>query len=301
MNRKILLTGVTGLFGSAFLARTLKDNKYIITGISRIQISNKKLNSCNFISADIRNGKKIIDIIQNIKPDIILHAASIGNVDYCETHKKEAWHINVEGTRNIIKAAELTGSKLIFFSTNAVYDGQTPPYNELARKHPIDYYGLTKVISEEDVKKSKISWAIARLMTMYGWHDKSQRSNPVTWIIDELRRNRKIKVVSDIYNNHLYAGQAVDAVLQIIRLKRWNEIYNIAGKDCISRYQLALDVADVFSLDKKLISPVKSSFFRTIAPRPKNTCFKTAKIEKELRIIPLSIREGLKLMQHEQH
>ncbi len=290
MNLKILLTGATGLFGSAFLSNTKKNNKITVTGISRRQ------STC---PVDITDGEKIIDIIKNISPYIILHTASIGNVDYCEKHKKEAWQVNVGGTRNIIKAARLSGSKLIFFSTNAVYDGEKPPFDEKAERHPIDYYGMTKEISEEDIKKSKISWVIVRLMTMYGWHDKNQRYNPVTWIIDELRKNHKMNVVDDVYNNHLYVGQAVDTVLQIIKLQKWNEIYNVAGRDCISRYQLALEVAEVFSLDNKLINPVKSSFFKTIAPRPKNTCFKTEKMEKELKIIPLSIRDGLNLMINE--
>ena len=289
MNLKILLTGATGLFGTAFLSKATK-NKITVTGISRRHSINP---------ADITDGEKIIDIITNISPDVILHAASIGNVDYCETHKNEAWQVNVGGTRNIITAARLSGSKLIFFSTNAVYDGEKPPFDEKAERHPIDYYGMTKEISEEDIKKSKISWVIVRLMTMYGWHDKNQRYNPVTWIIDELRKNHKMNVVDDVYNNHLYVGQAVDTVLQIIKLQKWNEIYNVAGRDCISRYQLALEVADVFSLDNKLINPVKSSFFKTIAPRPKNTCFKTTKMETELKIIPLSIREGLQRMVHE--
>ncbi len=299
MKYKILITGITGLFGSSFLTRTIKDKKFTIFGICRRIVPNRKLKSPKFFSVDITNGKRIINIIKELNPDIILHAASIGSVDYCETHKREAWKVNVEGTRNILRAAKLTGSKLIFFSTNAVYDGNKPPFNEKAIRHPIDYYGMTKVTSEEDIQKSRIPAVIVRLMTMYGWHDKSQRYNPVTWMIDELRKNHKMNVVSDIYNNHLYVGQAVDAVLQIIKLHKWNEIYNIAGKDCISRYQLALKVADIFSLEKKLISPVKSSFFKTIAPRPKNTCFKTTKMEKELKVTPLSIREGLHLMINE--
>ncbi len=301
MSFNILLTGVTGLFGTAFLTKAAKNDKITVTGISRRQNTDKKLMLYKFIPADITNEKRIKDIVRNTNPDIILHAASIGNVDYCEAHKREAWKVNVEGTRNILRAAKLTGSKLIFFSTNAVYDGEKPPFDEKAKRHPIDYYGMTKVTSEEDIKKSRIPWVIVRLMTMYGWHQKSQRYNPVTWMIDQLRRNNKINIVSDISNNHLYVGQAVDAVLQIIRLQKWNEIYNIAGRDCISRYQLAQEVADIFSLDQTLITPVKSSFFKTIAPRPKNTCFKTTKMETELKITPLSIRKGLQRMAHEKH
>lgn len=302
MEYRILLTGVTGLFGYNFLAKIKKSNQFSVFGISRKKILNRNLNRYKFFPADITtNTKKIINIIKKINPDIILHAASIGNVDFCETHKKEAWRTNVFGTRNIIEAAKSVNAKLVFFSTNAVYDGKNPPYSESAKTNPVDFYGKTKMTSEGDVLKSGLTYAIIRLMTMYGWHDKHQRFNPVTWMMDEMKKNHKLNVVSDIYNNHLYVGQAVEAVLKIIKLKKWNEVYNIAGLDCISRYQLAQEVADVFSFNKKLINPVKSIFFKTIAPRPQNTCFKTSKMERELKISPIRVHEGLKRMFHDIH
>lgn len=299
MKRKILLTGATGLFGSAFISKNYKNDNFKIFGVSRNVNTKKLYPSVSYISEDIKNKKRILGVINEIKPDVIIHTASIGSVDYCETHRKEAWETNVVGNRNIIDGAKLTQSILIFLSTNAVYDGVNPLYDEKSQVNPVDYYGKTKVTSELDVAAEKINWVIVRLMTMYGWHDKNQRYNPVTWIIDELRNNHKINIVDDIYNNHLYVGQAVEAILQIIKLQKWSEVYNIAGRDCISRYQLALEVADIFSLDKKLINPVKSSFFQTLAPRPKNTCFNTGKMEKELQVTPLSVRDGLKLMINE--
>ncbi len=287
---KILLTGSTGLFGSYFIRKTDKISNIEVIGISR-RSSNK---------LDITDKRKTIKLINDINPDVIVHVASIGNVDYCEANPQEAWSVNVEGTRNIIRGAKLTNSVVIFLSSNAVYDGENPFYSEKSRRNPIDFYGKTKLQSENDIKRSGLKSVIVRLITMYGWYDKSQRKNPVIWIIDELNQSHKLNVVNDIFNNHLYVGQAVDAVFQIIKLKKWNEIYNIAGRDCISRYQLALEVADVFSLDNKLINPVKSSFFQTLAPRPKNTCFLTSKMERDLSIKPLSVREGLRLMKEDQ-
>lgn len=293
---KILITGVTGLFGLSFIEKNWKNDSFKVYGISRNAQKRKLYSSVSYLSEDVSNTKRIVAAVDKIKPDIIIHAASIGSVDYCQANKKEAWQTNVVGTRNIIRAAKSAKAVLIFLSTNAVYDGTKPPYGEKSQANPVDYYGKTKVISESDVTASGINWVIVRLMTMYGWHDKNQRPNPVTWVIRELKQKKKIHVVDDIYNNHLYVGQAVDCIMRIITLRKWNERYNIAGKDCVTRYQMALDVADVFSLDRNLIRPVPSDFFTTIAPRPKNTCFATAKMEKELHIKPLLIKRGLELM-----
>lgn len=286
---KILLTGSGGLFGENFLRQTQEDKRFVITGFN--------LSS----GQDITDRKKTLAIIKKIGPEIIIHAASIGSVDYCEKFKEEAWQVNVEGTRNIILAAQKTGAKLIFLSSNAVYEGKNPPYSETSPRKPVDFYGKTKMVSENDVKKSKIFWVIVRLMTMYGWHNVAHRKNPVTWIIDSLKSRKELQVVDDVFNNHLYVSQAIDCILKIIKINNWKKSYNLAGSDIVSRYQLALLVANVFALDKKLIKPVSSGYFSSLAPRAKNTSFCTDKMKKELGIEPLTIETGLRMMKKEKN
>ena len=298
MPDNILLTGASGLFGWNFLSRLRKNRQYSITCISR-KIINKDTSFHHFIAADIVDKKDIIRIAEKAAPKIIIHAASLGNVDYCQIHQKEAWKVNVSGTRNIIEAARRVKALLVFFSTNAVYDGRRPPYDENSQRTPVDFYGRTKADSEDDIRRSKISWVIIRLMTMYGWHQFSQRPNPVTWLIGELKKNKPVKVVNDIYNNHLYVGQAIDAVLKVVGLNKKNDTFNIAGRDCISRFDLALKVVDKFHFERKNILPVSSNFFSQLAPRPPNTCFSTAKMERELKIKPISVDEGLDMMMRE--
>lgn len=280
---KIVFTGITGLLGGYFLKS--KDPSYEIIGVSSKII-------------DIADKRKVLDFIKKGNPKIIIHAASLGNVDYCEKNPNEAYKVNVEGTKNIIKAAKQIKAKIIFLSSNAVYDGVNPPYDEKSMTNPIDVYGKTKVEGEELIIKSNLNYCILRLITMYGWPQLGGRTNPVTWVIDNLKKGQRINVVNDIYNNHLWAGQAAEVLWKIIE-KNIKEVYNIAGADCISRYDLALKVAKVFDLDSSLISPVSSDFFKSIAKRPKNTCFNTEKMEKELGIKPLGIDEGLRLMKQE--
>lgn len=292
---KILFTGITGLLGKYFL-----DNKhpnYKIIGTYNTHIPQKIENS---FKLDITDRKEVLSFIHNVKPHIVVHAASIGNVDYCEAHKEEAYKINVEGTRNVLNASLRVGAKFIFTSSNAIYDGKNPPFGEDSKPNPLDVYGKTKVEGEKIIKESKVPYVILRLMTMYGWPQEGGRSNPVTWVIDQLKNKKQINVVDDIFNNHLYAGQAAGLIWKIIEEKKDKEVYNIAGKDCISRYELALKVCEVFNLDSSLITPVKSDYFKNIAPRPKNTCFDTNKVEKEFSIRLLGIVEGLKRMKDEE-
>lgn len=283
---RIVFTGITGLLGGYFLKN--KQSGFEVIGVSRKDF-------------DITDKKKVSDFIQKVSPQIIIHAASLGNVDYCEQHPTEAYEVNIKGTQNIVDAAKKINAKIIFLSSNAIYDGEKPPYDEKSQPNPIDVYGKTKVKGEKAIINSSLTYAIVRLITMYGWPQVGGRSNPVTWIIENLKKGQRINVVNDIYNNHLWAGQAAEAIWAVIKLNIKNKIYNIGGGDCISRYDLALKVAKVFSLDSSLITPVGSDFFKSIAKRPKNTCFNISKMEKELGVKPLTVDEGLKLMRQEEN
>lgn len=292
--KTVLFTGATGLLGRYFFKNP--PVSYKLTGTYN---KNSNINKKDFFKLEITNKNEVLSLFEKISPDIVIHAASLGNVDYCEIHKKEAEEVNIEGTDNVLYACRKIGAKIIFTSSNAIYDGENPPFSEDSPANPLDYYGKTKKESEKLIKKSGVTFVILRLMTMYGWPEKGGRGNPAVWVIEELQNKRKISVVSDIYNNHLYAGQAADAVWKVIKGNRKNEIYNIAGADCVSRFELALKIAEVFKLDASLINPVTSDFFKTIAKRPRNTCFNTSKVQKELEYKPLNIMSGLKLMKNE--
>lgn len=290
----LVFTGITGLLGKYFLAS--KGNLRVI-GVANKNIP--KLKNC--FKFDITDKDSILSFIEKTNPKVIVHAASIGNVDYCETHPDEAYKVNVRGTENVIKAALRVRAKLIFISSNAIYEGNQSPYNESSPLKPVDVYGKTKVEGENLVRKSGLNFVILRLMTMYGWPQKGGRGNPVTWIIENLQKGQKINIVNDVYNNHLWAGQAGDAVWKAVNNDANNKTYNIAGKDCINRFELALKVAKIFNLNSSLINEVDSSFFKGIAKRPKNTCFDTSLMIKELDQIPLSVDEGLEIMKGEKN
>lgn len=296
--QKILFTGGTGLLGKYF-CKIIPRGYFVFCTYLRNTKSTRKSGNLDFLCLDITDKNRAQNVIERIKPEIIVHAASLGNVDYCENHKKEAKAVNIDATTNLVELAKKFRLKFIFTSSNAVFDGSNPPYDEKSLCQPLDYYGFTKLTAEQEIKKQYDNYVIVRLMTMFGWNNFGERQNPAAWIIEHLRKKQSTKVVDDIYNNYLYAGQAAEAIWKIIKLDKKREIYNIAGKECISRFKFAQHISEVFNLDGNLLSAVSSSYFASIAPRPKNTCFNTDKMRQELNIIPLTINEGLLRMKNE--
>lgn len=210
--KTVLFTGATGLLGRYFFRSPPASYKLIGTYNKNSNIKKK-----DFFKLEITNKNEVLSLFEKISPDIVIHAASLGNVDYCEAHKKDAQDVNIKGTDNVLYACRKIGAKIIFTSSNAVYDGEKSPYSENSPTNPLDVYGETKIKGEKLVEKSEVPFVILRLMTMYGWPELGGRSNPAVWIIEELRNKRKINVVSDIYNNHLYGGQAAQILWEVIK------------------------------------------------------------------------------------
>lgn len=293
-NKKVLITGVTGLLGKA-LAET--NGKHELVGTYLPKTLAAPFYNFTTTSLDVRDREKLLQIFQEHRPDVVVHTASIGSVDYCETHREESWEVNVKGTQNIIHFCEEFGAKFIFVSSNAVYDGNDAPYSETDPANPINYYGKLKVEGEALTAKAKVPHAIVRPILMYGWHHPSGRPNPVTWQISMMEKGQKVKMVTDIYCNPLYSVNCADAIWAVVD-KNKEGVYNIAGKNPCSRYDFAVEIAEEFGFKKSDVEPVLNSFFKEIAPRPIDTSYRVDKMEKELGVRALTTREGLKAMKN---
>ena len=289
---KILITGASGMLGRKIL--TLAPKKYTIypTFYKNTPAEN------NWISLNIENKDNVDEVVRKVRPNIIIHTASLGNVDFCEQNQKKAWRINVEGTNNIVHAAKGIGAKVVFCSSNAVFDGTDSVYDEKAKPNPINYYGKTKLIGETSVKQLE-HFLIFRLNTIYGWSPKGERINPVEWILNRLKNNISTYAVDDVFNNHLWVNQAALSIWSAIKKERTKEIFHIAGKNCLSRYDFFKIVSKTFKYDLQLLKPVQSDFFETLALRPKKTCFDTSRMEKFLRVKPITVSQGIKRMKKE--
>ncbi len=295
---KILITGGTGLLGRALV--TSADSSYEIVStfagdyqiLDTPQIIYKKL--------DIRDREGYFQLLRDFKPEVTIHTAGMSNPDYVEKNNKEAWETNVGGTQNIIKACEESGSKFIYISSNAIYNGSRAPYREEDKADPVNYYGKIKLECEEVTKESNIIWAIVRPILMYGWNHAFERPNIVTTGISRLRKKEKFFVYDDVYYTPLYYYSCAEAIWKIIEKNKF-EVFNVAGKDRLSIYGLMKGVAEVFKLEQSLLIPVQQGFFQELVKRPKDTSYNTAKMESVLGLKPLEIRQGLGLMRQEEN
>ena len=256
--------------------------------------------NCRKYHLDIRDRDSVLNTVKKIKPDCVIHTASIASVDYIEKNREEAMINNLGGTKNIIEACREVNARMIYTSSNAVFDGENPPYSENDSVNPLNYYGQIKVKEEEAFRNSGLKYTVARPILMYGWNLDVERKNPVTWLIDLLKAGKSVNIVDDIICNPLFVQDCANVIWKIVTLNR-EGVFHIGGEDEMPRYEFACITAEVFGLDRYLIKAVRNSFFKGIAPRPKNTTYCTDKIKKELQMFPMGVREGLRVMKDTQH
>ncbi len=293
--KKILITGSNGLLGQKLVYALLKrkDIHTIATSVG----ANRLITQDGYVyeSLDITNKNQVETIIKKHLPDVIINTAAMTNVDACETKREECWALNVTAVKNIVNAITEFSPKthLIHLSTDFIFDGEKgSEYLETDTPNPLSYYALSKWEAEKVLIESKIKWAIARTIIVYGIVDNMSRSNIVLWAKDALTKGQKINVVDDQFRSPTLAEDLADGCI-LIADKGATGIYNLSGPKTFSILELVYKVADYWKLDKTLITPSKSNTLNQPAKRPPFTGFIIDKAKNELGYSPKTFEEGL--------
>ncbi len=301
-SRKILIIGANGFLGTNLL-RFRGDNEHYKQKFNFVAAS---LNNTNiekevpFYQIDIIKSQDTMDKVLKISPDILILTAAMTNVDQCEINKNLATKVNIDGAKNVIKACEKIDAKLIFMSTDFVFDGTKTEelYRENDAPNPLNHYGKTKYNTELLLSNSEIDYLICRTAVLYGWN--TLKLNFITWILDNLQQNKPISIVSDQINSPTFVRNLAEILLKLIE-KNVTGIYHTAGDCALNRYEMALKCAETFNYNDRLIERIES--LKQLALRPKNAGLDITKLKgiigAELKIYNLD--EGLQHMKKQKN
>lgn len=222
----------------------------------------------------------------NAKDAWVVHLAAKTNVDACQADKEsgkdgEAWKINVEGTANVVKACQATGKKLIFISTDFVFDGKHMPdggYTEYDVPDPINWYGRTKYEAERIVQQAKTPWVIARIA--YPYRASFAKNDFMRAILSRLENGESVQAITD----HVFSPTFVDDIVQAIDhliTADATGIYHVTGSQLLSPYDAGLEIVKTFGFEKTLIEKTtREQYFAGKAPRPFQLGMNNDKIKK---------------------
>jgi dTDP-4-dehydrorhamnose reductase len=294
---KILVTGANGLLGQHLVKLLLEqtNDTIIATGKGESRLPFTAANRLHYFSLDIRDAVTATDFYLKQRPDIIVHAAALTQVDEGELNKVRCWDTNVTATRFLIEAAKQFNPYFIFVSTDFVFDGEKGNYTEEAIAEPVNYYGSSKRAAEKAVLESGLHSAIVRTCLVYGNILQGNRSNIISWVKDNLQQGKKIKVVTDQWRTPTYVTDLAKGILLLIE-KRATGIFHISGEELMTPYDIATAVAAHLQLNASLIEKADAATFTQPAKRPAKTGFIIDKAKKELGYQPVSFMEGLRSM-----
>ena len=287
---KLLITGASGLYGSKLAEIACAKDYTVYT-----RYNQHKPAYGNPIKFEISDKKSVEASFKKTKPQVVVHAAALTNVDECEDNKELAWKTNVHGTRNIMEAARQNHVFPILISTDYVFNGQKGLYKETDPTDPINYYGLTKLKAEALVKGLLDEYCIARTSVVYGSTPAKGKINFALWVLNKLKSHEKVKVVTNQWNSPTLNTNLANMTLEIIECNL-SGIFHLSGATRISRYHFAKQIAKNFNLDSNLIEPANSANFNWTAKRPQDSSLDTTKAQLELRAKPLPVDQALEKM-----
>ena len=287
MKSKLLIIGGSGLVGSTLLQYASPNyNIHFTYNTNKITFDNINSTQINLLG----NQKMIIDLIKEVQPNIVVNTAAHSSVDLCETDHSIADKLHVDITQDITQACKDIDSKLVYISTDAVFQGElNKKYTELDQPNPINYYGKTKLQAEQITLNTSPKNVVLRTAVIYGWHEKSRFTN---WIIQTLKENHVVDPFTDQYNTPTLVDDLVKSLLNIFE-KNISGIFHATGKSCLNRYEFALVLANTFGFDTKLIKPATSKEKKQDAPRPISTCLDSTKLEKLIDFNFSDIQSGV--------
>ncbi len=245
---KVLVLGANGQLGREF-KKFLEDKAEIFA------FSHKEL--------DILDFQGLVAKFREVMPDIVINCAAYTQVDQAEKNQDTAYLVNTIGAKNVSFASFQVGAKVIYFSTDYVFDGiKNSPYNEFDKPNPLSIYGKSKLFGEEFTKQFNPNHLVLRVSWLYGING----SNFVKTILKLATKGSELKVVNDQIGTPTYT---LDVVKQSWRLIQEDSIglYHSSDIGQTTWFDFAKDIIQEFGIDKKIL-PIKTNEFPVLAKRP---------------------------------
>ncbi|SDS29124.1 dTDP-4-dehydrorhamnose reductase [Paenibacillaceae bacterium GAS479] len=254
VKQRVIVTGAGGQLGTDLVSLLLSEG-YEVFGLTRKEL-------------DFSNPSEVYRVVDEIGPDIIIHSGAYTKVDQAEAEPEIAHKVNGDGAGYIAQAAERAGAKLVYVSTDYVFDGTaSEPISESEATNPVNVYGASKLDGERQALAHSGKTFIVRTSWVYGLHG----NNFVRTMLNLARQGKPLSVVDDQFGSPTFTQDLAGCIAKLIRTDRYG-IYHVSNSDCCSWHEFAEAIfqeADL-SVDLKAVS---SDQFVRPAKRPGYSVF----------------------------
>lgn len=283
-----LVTGANGLVGSR-LCQLLAGEGHTVTGVGRGP--RRAMGDWEYRSVELTEEGEVASAAVSARPEVIVHTASMTEVDACEKNPRQAYAANVSAAVHVAQAARNCGAHLVQVSTDYVFDGERGEYSEEDLPNPRGVYAITKHMGEEAVKVFAPSWAICRTAVVYGWPP-AGRPNFGSWLISSLERKQPTKLFDDQLVSPSLAENVAEMLAEI-GTRKLEGLWNTCGAEILDRVSFGRALCQVFGFDPSLLVPTKMRELKLPSPRPLRSGLRVEKAGRELSKKPLALAQSL--------
>ncbi len=285
---KVAVTGANGLLGGDAVAQLAAGHQVLAIGRGPSRLGP---GGFEYADADLGDGHSVEIALLGFRPEAVLHAGAMTDVDGCERDPEQAWRVNVGGTEQVARACRALGARLVAVSTDYVFDGEAGPYREEDLPNARGFYARTKRVGEEAALLLAPDCAVARVAVVYSGR-KGAKSSFATQIVEKLSRGEVVKAFSDQLVSPTLAANAAEMTGELLLGTSYRGVLHTCGATVVDRVTFAHRVAARFGLSGEIVG-VKTADVKLLAPRPLRGGMRVEKAAALLAHQPLDLAAQL--------
>jgi dTDP-4-dehydrorhamnose reductase len=290
--KKILVTGAAGMLGTAILDNLRDRYKVIATDITR----GYNPPGVPWKELDLLDNRSATALIEDVKPDAVIHCAALVNVDACEKQPALAEAVHMQTTATLAAAIAKYSGKLVYISTDSVFNGtKNRPYDEDDPVDPPNIYAMTKFKGEQETLRYANNTVLRT--NIFGW-SRAEKISFAEWVIKSLVTSDKTSMFTDVTYTPIHVTHLSKIIAQVIE-KNVCGLLHAGGASAISKYEFGTRLATIFNLPQQNISPSRIDDAGLGAKRPKNMALSSLKLKTVYGISVPEADEGISLLKNQ--
>ncbi len=288
---KILVTGAAGQIGHR-VARHLAVRHHVVAAVRTGGIS-----GIECVTMDIAEPLSVRIAVDHVMPNAVVHCAAMTNADECETGRDLCRRVNVDGTRALAEESARSGARMIYLSSDLVFDGKKGDYTEDDKPNPLSWYAETKLEGERITAATMADYAIARTAIVVGKGGIPPRGF-ACWLVETLRAGKKARLYADQFRSHFYLGDCAAAIGLMLE-RNLTGLYHLSPGRKESRHAFGMVLAEKLGLDRSLIEAIGMDDAAMDAKRPKDCSLSNAKLVAATGFEPSALDKTIECIKSE--
>lgn len=287
MRKRLLVTGGTGFLGGHLLLQSVGEWDVFAS----VRSQHPAVPCVRWLKMDLADEGDISSGFATAKPDAVIHAAAMSNVDQCETEREKALAVNAKSSAVLARLCENTGARMVFVSSDMVFDGLKGDYSENDPVGPVNYYGETKRMAEESVLHGCSRAVCGRSALIYGAPAIGGTSFSYQ-MLKRLEAGKEVGLFNDQFRSPISVQSLASALLELAS-SSYTGIMHLGGTERIDRFTFGLRMADISGYPRSLIKPIRMDDTPSVAARPRDASMNVSVARKALKTKLPDCSEGL--------